>query len=373
MKQTNILKIAGLAVIASIAASFARADIPVYENKISIYGYAAGSIQWTQDKFNHDPSVSDTTFALDAAKLGLAFDYAPVTARLSVYVPSTDGNASDDFYLLEANATYTARNGGKITFGRFQSWVGYEAFDIPNGNFITAATASLTSLIPNFHEGVKWEGDAGSVTYGVALLDSIYPDATKPYRGDGDIGNGYAIEAFAAYKAERLSGQFALGYQSDKNNNRTDTWVFDIYGEYKLANGKTTLGAEFTWKTEEPASGNRIDYNNRVNTLFGLVMVKHQINEKFYIAGRMSMGQEKAKVYQGQTTYDNGAPVYENGTRSQFTKYSATGAYTINKNIAVGVEASVTDYINTHVPVGVMSNKMISDAYYIGAHVVLKF
>lgn len=373
MKQSLLMKFSGPALGIVLAATIVRADIPIHENKISLYGYAAGSARQTwQGNIHPSSNDSDSTLALDAAKLGLAFDYDPVKARLSAFVPSTEGNTSEDIYLLEANVSYRTQNDMEFTFGRFQSWIGYEAFDIPNQNFITAATTSRLSIIPTFHEGVKFEMASGKYTYGAAILDSIYGGtADDPYCGDGDLGNGYGVEAFAGWKGEKLMGRAALAYQSDKTNNHTDTWVFDAYGEYALPFWGTILGGEVCVRTDEPlasstASGQK-PMNNRTNTLFGLIMIKQPMSANNTLYLRLSAGHEKTKIYNNQSTYDDGTPVYDGGTKTLFTKFSMAFNHSLGKHVDFRGEASYTDYTNTH-----QASGQIAKETFLGIQIVLK-
>jgi hypothetical protein len=373
MRQTHTLKLALLALSLPLAFAQARADIAIHEDKISLYGYVAGSVRqvWQQGRHG-EPNSTDITGALDAASLGLAFDYKPVSARLGVYVPNTDtgGNANDDPCLLDANVTYGMRKGAKITFGRFQSWVGYEAFHIPAQNFITAGTDGRLSIIPTYHEGVKYEGAKGKYSYGLAILDSVYPTEDNPYGGDSDIGKGYGLEARAGYKGRNLSGALTFGYERDRENDNTDTWVADIYAEYFFPRTKTTIGAEACVKTIEPlvfdAAGNAL-INNRTNTWFGLVTVRQKVGAKNTLSFRFSAGQKKVDVYKDQQYYDNGNPVHKGGTIVLFNKLSMAFNHAVTKNVDFRGEFGYTNYNNTLKGTGEIGKEV-----FLGIQLVLK-
>ncbi|MDR1009660.1 MAG: hypothetical protein LBM04_00755 [Opitutaceae bacterium] len=371
MRQTHTLKLALLALFAPLAFVQARADIAIHEDKISLYGYVAGSVRqvWQQGRHG-EPNSSDITGALDAANLGLAFDYKPVSAKFSIYVPDAGGNASDDPCLLDANVTYEMRKGAKITFGRFQSWVGYEAFHIPAQNFITAGADGRLSIIPTYHEGVKYEATKGKYSYGIAILDSVYPTEDDPYGGDGDIGNGYGLEARAGYKGRNLSGALTIGRERNRENDNTDTWVADIYAEYFIPRTKTTIGAEACVKTIEPLvfdnAGNAL-INNRTNTWFGLVTVRQKVGAKNTLSFRFSAGHKKVGIYKNQQYYDDGSPVCKGGTVVLFNKLSMAFNHAIARNVDFRGEFGYTNYNNTLKGAGEIDKET-----FLGIQLVLK-
>ncbi|MDF9827752.1 hypothetical protein M2447_001851 [Ereboglobus sp. PH5-10] len=316
----NIIKVAGLALAAAFALS-ARADVAIHQN-VSVYGYAAGSVQYTKP----DKGNSDTEMDLDAAKLGLAFNFAPVTAKISVYADA----GAKDLYVLEANATYDIGNGFSITGGRFQSWIGYEAFDIPNCNFITYGTDEMGWIIPNFHEGIRFDYALDKMSFGVAVVNSVY-NIEGGYRGDGSLSDGYGVEGHFGYNDGALSIGATLAYQNtrddrDYNYNPilySDTYIADVWAQYVI-NNKTTIGAELFY------SKSRENSNYNVEDYYGLVMVKQQFTEKLSLAGRVSMGQEKIKL--------------GGSGKGQFWKLSAQPSYAVTQNLSVGAEVSYTKY-----------------------------
>lgn len=371
MKQLNINKITLPALLTILWIPCIRADVPIHEDKISLYGYVAGSISYTWQNYIHGESnENEGSAALDAAKLGLAFAYSPVSARLSVYVPDTEMDTKENIYLLEANATYAFRSENKLTFGRFQSWVGYEAFDQPARHFITAATTGRLDIIPTFHDGVKYEATTGKYSYGLAIIDSVYPSPGTPYRGDGDIGKGYAVEGRVGYKGRNLSSALIISYQRDRAGDDTDTWVGDAHAEYFFPRTQTTIGGEICYKTTEPMAVDRQGWalkNNRTDTYFGLVTVRQKMGEKSTLNFRISTGHQKVRINTGQTVYTDGSPVSHGGTIVLFTKFSMGFSHSVNKHLDFRGEASYTDYTNTLQGAG-----QIAKETFIGIQILLK-
>lgn len=322
----NIIKVAGLALAAAFAIS-ARADVAIHEN-VSVYGYAAGSVQYTKP----DKGNSDTDMDLDAAKIGLAFNFAPVTAKISVY---TDAGAKD-LYVLEANATYDIGNGLSITGGRFQSWIGYEAFDIPNCNFITygmGATPSIGVAIPNFHEGLRVDYALDKMSFGLAVVNSVYNRADD-YRGDGSLSDGYGVEGHFGYNDGAFSLGATIAFQNDHGDDNEllggvadnrKVWVADVWAQYII--GQTTIGAELFYSNTKYEVGSA---DLGADVWYGLVMAKQQFSEKFSLAGRFSIGQEKyTKDLDG---------------KGKFWKLSVQPSYALTQNLSFGAEVSYTKY-----------------------------
>ncbi|MDR1011217.1 MAG: porin [Opitutaceae bacterium] len=340
----NIIKIAGLALATAFALP-ARADVAIHQN-VSLYGYAAGSAQYVKP----NTGASDTTMDLDAAKLGLAFNFAPVTAKVSLY---TDAGA-DDLYVLEANATYDIGNGLSITGGRFQSWLGYEAFDIPSGNFITNGVASYMGenfysfgLIPNFHDGLRLDYNLDRMSFGVAVVDSVY-SVPGEYRGDGKLSDGYGIEGHFGYNDGALSIGVTLAYQNTRADNMLvidykDVYVADVWAQYIIK--QTTIGGELYYKQGR----NGAESNNQ--NYYGLVMVKQQFTEKISLAGRFSVGQEK----------------FKNNYSGNFWKFSVQPGYAVTQNLGIGVEVNCTKFTKD------AKDWFDKDVFYAGIQAVFKF
>jgi hypothetical protein len=192
--------------------------VKVSDLRIKPSGYIVGSYQYTKSDAEFSstgsPSISSDSssdrFDLDAAKVLFAMDYKPVTGAFSVFYP---GGSGSDIYVLDAYATYDFGNGSSITGGKFLSWLGYEAFDIPNMAQITYAYANFNP-IPGYHSGLKYNYTSPEVSFGVALLDSLY--SPTAFKGDGSLKTDFAFEAFASYTGvPGLTLWGGLGYQSE--------------------------------------------------------------------------------------------------------------------------------------------------------------
>jgi len=325
--KKHTLKITGLLIAIAASALAARADVAITPN-LSTYGYAAGFFEYNKNGGGATGDNSVTSADLRAAKIGFALTADPLTAKVSLY---DDG---DKIYLLEANGTYDLLQGMSVTAGRFQSWLGYEPFDIPNGNFITngneiagttlANGKIIPGLIPNFHEGIHVDYATGKSTFGAALVDSIY-NGTHPYSGDGALSDGYGIEAHYGYNDGALSIGATFAYQ----NNHGSTQIYtnniyngDLWGQYIIK--KTTIGAEVYWKHTEDIDviGNDV----KGNAYYGLFMVKQQFSDPLAVAIRFTTGN-----------------INQNGSAS-YWKFSIAPTYAITQNLGVTAEIHYTEY-----------------------------
>jgi len=339
MKHTS-LKLAGTALAIAATAFTARADFTLTPN-VSAYGYVSALAGFNQ--YGSNGVNSDTSLDVNAAKLGFALNFAPVTAKISIY--NTPDSGID---LLEANFTYDIGQGWSFTGGRFQSWLGYEPFDVPNCNFITNGAADMSNLIPNFHNGVHIDYAFAKNTVGVAVVDSIYNNdinryatdsgydsitSYKPYRGDGKLSDGYGVEAHYGYDDGSLSIGVTAAYQNTRpstdNTNvaylytHRNIYIGDIWAQYIIAQ-KTTIAAEFYYKSsKDDIWPDRTEY-------YGLVSVKQQITDQFSLAARFSTGNSK---------WD-----YTGSGNANFWKVSVTPAFAVTKNLVIAGEINFANY-----------------------------
>jgi len=315
MKKTT-LKITGLLLATAVTAFTARADIALTQN-LSTYGYAAGFLEY--NKIGGDNGAnSSTDTGLRAAKLGFAANADSLTARVSLY---DDGSK---LYLLEVNGTYDLGEGLSVTGGRFQSWLGYEPFDIPKGNFITNGN-EIAGLIPNFHEGVRVDYAVGKSTFGVAFVDSIY-NGVHPYSGDGSLNDGYGLEGHYGYDDGALSLGATFAYQNNHGATRIyahDIYDGDLWAQYIIK--KTTVGAEVYWQHTE-------DQGPKGNAYYGLFMVKQQFTDPLAVALRFTTG----NVNQDNNGVTTG--------KASYWKFSIAPTYAITENLGVTAEVHYTEY-----------------------------
>ncbi|MFT3830350.1 MAG: hypothetical protein QM691_11675 [Opitutaceae bacterium] len=309
MKLPTSLKLAG-ATAAALATHALLAEVALNE-QFAISGYVVGSASYSKIQ-----SVdSDSNADLDATKLTAVAKFAPLTVTTSLFAFGTgsgDGFNNSPVF-LDAYGTYDLGNGSSVTAGKYLSWLGYEAFDIPNMLQITYANPTA-AFIPAYHTGVKFENSTDAYAIGVGISDSLYGPAY--YKGDGDLDNGVGLEAYFTYKAIKDFTLFAgLGYDTgDTADNKhfvADLWAQYVYGQFTFA-GEVCYGS-----TDYKDAGNEDGF-------FVLGLVKYQVDEKWAATFRLSAGQGEAG--------------------DDFVRGTFAPTYAVTKNLDLVAEYSYTDY-----------------------------
>ncbi len=325
MKLPTSLKLAGASAAALVSSSL-FAEIALNE-QFAISGYVAGSATYV----NSDDIEDDSNADIDAMKLTAVAKFAPVTVTTSIFAFGAgdgDGFGASPIF-LDAYGTYDFGNGTTVTAGKYLSWLGYEAFDIPNMLQLTYANPTA-AYIPAYHTGIKVENSTETYTIGVSASDSLYGPAY--YKGDGDLNNGVGLEAYFTYKGIKDFTLFAgLGYDTG-NDADTKAFVADVWAQY--VTGKLTFAGEFCYGSS--------DYEGAPNAdgYFVLGLVKYQVDDKWAATFRLSAGEGEAN--------------------DDFVRATFAPTYAVTKNLDIVGEYSYTDYED-------------ADANYFGVQARFKF
>jgi hypothetical protein len=346
MKHTK-RKLAGLALASSlILATAASAKIAVGDY-IDLSGYVGASARY--QKTDRDQGAADDDSArldLDAIKLSADLKYNALTAKISAYMPGStlDPDNSDEIFITEAYLSYDFGNGYSVSGGRFQSWIGYEAFDLDQKWSLESGLGDFAPLVPNFHNGVRVHYTSGKITLGAALLDSVY-NGEDAYTGDGDAKNGLGGEFMIRYQDEAFS--FGTTLAVEKNTDDDDTlYVADLWAQYYLASTKTTFGAEFIYGRESPKNSGDSD-----DTLYAVLLsVRQPIIDRLSVAGSVAFGVEKDDV----------------ATGLRYQKVAVAPTYVLSENLEVRAEVSWTNYDRD-------TDDHAKDRYFAGVQMVFKF
>lgn len=317
-----------LATALTLASSLtALADVKINDT-LSVGGYAAGSYRLTDP----DPGTSSDKFDLDAAKVLFTGSFKPVTGVVSLYYAP---NAPKEITVLDAYATVDIGGGASVTAGKFLSYMGYEAFDIPNMAQISYANGDFLAPIPGYHSGVRLDyGDEANAA-GIALVDSVY-SGPNYLKGDGELKHNAGFEAFYSYKGVKdLTLWFGLAYDTKGNviHKNNATTMFDFWLSYNVTKD-STIGAEYAVK--DGGIGDK-GYN-------WLGFYSYAIDAKWSTAFRVS----------GEEISDGGPG---------FTKYTIAPTYKINDNFSVRAEFSYQDY----------SKYTVDSATFFGVQTIFKF
>jgi len=239
------------AVALSLTASLTSfADIKINDN-LSISGYAAAAYEYQKVK---SVPATDSLFdgtkdtpSADAVKTNFNFNYKPVSGTVSLYyVPNLPKN---ELSVLDAFVTYDVGGGYSVTGGKFLSYLGYEAFDTPNMTQITYGMVTVGTLgsIPAYHTGVRLDYGDKAVSYGIAVVDSVFsPNGFA--KGDGELAHNAGFELFVKSTASADLTLFgSLAYDTKGGFQAESVTIFDFWAEYKLTK-EATVAAEYCFK-----------------------------------------------------------------------------------------------------------------------------
>ncbi len=316
------IKLAALAALA--VTGTALADIKINEN-LTTSGYIVGSYQYNDT--NED--TSSDRLDLDAGKILFAYNLKPVTGTVSFYHAP---GAPENIALLDAYVSYDLGNGFSVTGGKFLSYLGYEAFDIPNMTQMSYANGML-GVIPGYHDGVRLDYSDDTQSFGIALLDSVY-SGSNYFKGDGELKNNAGFEAFYAYKGVKdLTLWAGLAYESEDGptNPGEDILGLDFWASYQV-NKETVVAAEYAYKDGG-------DFNTGYNWL---ALVGYTFTDKISGIARIS-GESWDTAYEGEEgNYESASSTGISTTK--YTKFTLCPTYTVNANLSVRAEYSYIDY-----------------------------
>ncbi len=304
----------------------ASADVKVNDS-LSVGGYAVGSYRITDP----DPGPAVDKFDLDAVKTLFTTSFKPVTGTISLFYQP---GAPSDVTVLDAYATVDVGGGSTVTVGKFLSYLGYEAFDIPNMSQISYANGDFLGPIPGYHSGVKWDYSDKDVGFGLAVVDSVY-SGPNYLKGDGELKHNGGFEGYFVYKAVTdLTIWTGFAYETKGNviHKNDDILTLNLWLGYNLSK-EATLGLEYVNKDGGPGDKG---YN-------WLVFYGYKFDAKTSAAFRVSG--EKMKSGPG------------------FTKFTVAPAYAVNDNFLVRAEVSYYDY----------SSHTADSALFFGLQSVFKF
>lgn len=297
---------------------------------ISISGYIAGAAGYEKAK----SVASDTWMDLSAAKFSFLFDFKPLTAQMNFY---TDRDNEID--LLEAFVNYDFGKGFFMEAGRYQSWIGYEAFDIPDQFFITNGMADLfgefgLALMPDVSEGVKVGHVAGEWTFAASFQNSVYSNmfAGGKYSGDGSLSDGFGTEWNVTYEGETWEFSVTLCYEHAKNITggaipfgvTYDAYVADVWAQCCLSDS-TMLAAEIFH-----AHFDIVGFGSDFKNYFGLLMARQKLNDKWSLAGRLSVGKSKKE------------PI--NSDDCAYWMFAVAPTYEVTEHLSIVAEVSLVKY-----------------------------
>lgn len=309
-------KLIALSLCASVA-SVSYADVEINDN-LSLYGYVTATASNFSEDYTGGGDSDTGLLEVDSMKIQLTGTYDKTVGVVSLHAFSDYEPVFLDMY-----ATYAIDDASSVTFGKFLSYHGYEAFDWPNMLQISYSN-DLAGFIPAYHSGIRYDYSSDGFSAGVAVLDSVY--GPTYYEGDHDLGD-VGVEAFIKYSTE--SSNFYLGIANDGDS---DTTMFDFWADTTI--GGTLVAAEFM--TADAAGADAYFWSLLAMPDFGA----------FTTTFRVSGGEDDTA-----------------GPGAEFMKYTVSPGMAITDNLFFLAEYSYTEFENTGV----------DSASYLAAQIVFTF
>jgi hypothetical protein len=311
MKLPALQKLSGVACATLLGATTASA-IEINPT-LDLTGYIVGSARYV----NQDGS--DTTLDLDATKVLANIKTTPVSGTVSFFAAGTD-----DVSILDAFFSWDLGGGTTLSAGKFLSWHGYEAFDIPNMLQITYSNENLEAIIPGYHQGIKFDFAQGASKMGIAFLDGVYDS-------DSEIDDSFGLEAYYVYSADELTAYFGAAYESGDDDVGGDSLLLDFWLQYVI--GSSTLAGEVAFKSADGDDGEGGDAD--IDSFFASLLYQYAISETSWVVLRACFGEDCF----GEDDYDD-------SFSEDFLKATLALRQKISDNFTIVEEVSFTSFDN---------------------------
>ena len=322
-----------IAIASAFLASFSLATAEIVINDfLSFEGFI--DMSYTHEDNEASPANpsfdgSDNGFGVDQVEINWLFNFDRVTGVVDfAYIGSdadgsaVDSGSGDDSQLEQAYATYALDESSSITAGRFQSMLGFEAFE-PTGLY-QFSFAYDNSILPAYGEGVKYNYASGDFSFGAALLSDYESYDAGRLGGSGNSSN--AIELSASYSQDNVT--YFLGYAQQDSEGATDgtTDVINAYVTY--ATGAWIFAGELNIGNSETGSY-ALGLSNDEDAMSGLLMANYAYSDVASVTGRISF-----ESFEANDTV---------GTELNQTKLTLAHGYAFTDNLFLVTEVSVVD------------------------------
>jgi hypothetical protein len=286
------------------ASSLSFAEIALTEN-LSVEGFVDMSYSHAEDDFD-GVKESTNSYTLDQVEITFNMDFDEVSAQIDLeWDEGTDAANVDQGFV-----TYDRGNGTAITAGRYDSMLGFEAFE-PTGLYqYSTAYSSDTELLvdanitysdlitPGTNEGVKITHENDSSFFGISIQDggffgddrlggdsdsSVLAELIAQLGGPGAANSsGYAVEAaFATDLGNGLSlFAGALFETAEVDGIDVDSTVFNTYITYET--GAWLFAAEYIMTEHDFDNLGELEIDSF------LVMANYSYSDQASITGRVS-------------------------------------------------------------------------------------
>jgi len=362
----NKIAIASAAFLAASGASQAEIvinDFLSFEGFVDMsYAHYDGEID------NNVANESDNSFAIDQVEINWLFDFDPVTAQIDF---DYEDNDEDTVEVEQAFVNYDLGNGGTITAGRYDSMLGFEAFEptglyqysfaygLPSftgdlldglgggigGDDVSAISAALFPVGPRQSQGVKYTYETDTSFFGISLQDGVSNyegrlGGDNDKDGTGFDGGGYGVEVAGSVILADGVTWFLGGFYEDgdgyntTNINTGDTEAYAINSYVTFETGAWIFAAEVTYGENEWDQGTTgtLPWDLDINSLNALLMANFAYSDQGSITGRVSYvdSELEADTVPGDVTFE-------------YLKYTLAHSWAFTDNLLLVTEVSYLD------------------------------
>ena len=337
--------------ITLVSAFLAASSLATAEIVINDFLSFEGFVDMSYSHEDNDSDGSDNSYGLDQVEINWLFNFEQISGVVDFAYYGSDAsesavNSGDDTQLEQAYVTYSFDDGTALTAGRFQSMIGFEAFE-PTGLYQKSFAYSY-SILPGYAEGVKYSYEGGDAFFALALLNSYNGDASANPADDraGRLGGAgdsdYAIEAAGSYVIDDLT-LFLGGYYEDADDSSTpatadgSTYVINAYATYET--GAWLFAGEVNFGNSESGAFNQDTDDDGIDNISGadvdamsaLLMANYAYSDVASITGRVS--------YESLDYSTTGNP----DTEVSSLKYTLAHGYAFTDNLFLVTEVSFVE------------------------------
>jgi hypothetical protein len=343
------------------ASTFSFAEIALTEN-LSVGGFVDMSYAHGDDD-RDNASDSDNSYSLDQVEITFGLDYGVVTAQIDIEWTDDDGSAID-----QAFTTYDLGNGFAVTAGRYDSMLGFEAFEAPGlYQYSTAYSSNMDALghevyfgggsneteigdliAPGTNNGVKVTYEDGTQFFGISLQDGgIFGDGRLGGDSDGDEDSQELLESITGILAgnQEISGYAVeVGYARDLGNG-FNVFVGALIEETEV---DENINPDVETKIDTTVFNGYVTYETGA-WLFAaeVIQTEHDIDDP---ANAIDDIEVDSFLVMANYTYSDQASVtarISNVDVDSFfdaTKFTVAHLYAFTDNLALAAEISTVDY-----------------------------
>lgn len=331
------------------ASSFSTAEIVINEF-LSFEGFVDMSYSHANDDYDNG-SESTNSYTLDQVEISWLFDFGPVSAQVDL---QHEGDVLDENIVDQAFVTYDLGGGSAITAGRYDSMLGFEAFE-PTGLYqYSTAYSSQTEngadvgfpsaadlILPQTNEGVKYTYENDNSFFGLSLQDGAFLGDDR-LGGDTDFGGiaGIAIDISVelGIMTQAAADSFADDYDfssyaveaafAHNFGNGFSGFIGAVYEDIDEAGDITAINAYVTYETGAWLFA--AEYNNTnwdvidIEIDSGLLMANYSYSDQASVTGRVSFIDAEDIV--------------------EVTKFTLAHNYAFTDNLLLVTELSAADY-----------------------------